>query len=161
MTGGPVLPHTIYANGAAGRLFDGYHIGATNSRASQGIRCEASLTADSIVALEFQMPPALPTGTGKLLVRALANATSGAAKVNPKWASVAAGENPDTATLTAEGTTTITWAAGDNDDYKDTKITLDADTLVAGETVYMHVTFETTAWTLAQISTWQFFIIWE
>ena len=111
--------------------------------------------------LPIEMPPTLPSGTGKLLLRALANATSGAAKVNPKWASVAAEEDPSGATLNAEGPGTVTWASGDNDQYKELKINLDADTLVGGEEVVMDLTFETSSWTLAQVSTWIASIIWE
>lgn len=108
------------------------------------------------------MPPtSLPTGTCKLNLLALANATSGNAKVNPKWASVAAEEDPSGATLNAETTSTLTWAAGDNDQYKSLKITLDADTPVAGETIVLDLVFETASWTLAQVSTWQVCILWE
>lgn len=36
-----------------------------------------------------------------------------------------------------------------------------ADTLVAGEIVVMDLTFETTSWPLAVVSTWQAAIWWE
>ena len=107
------------------------------------------------------MPPSLPTGTAKLRCLSIANATSGAAKVNPKWASTAPEEAADTVTLNAETTQTVTWAAGDADVYKELKVTLDADTVVAGEVIVMEVVFETTRWTLAQVSTWNFSVIWE
>ena len=107
------------------------------------------------------MPPSLPTGTGKLRLLALANATSGVAKVNPKWVSVAVEEDPSGATLNAEGTSTVTWSTGDNDQYKELKVNLDADTLAASEEVVMDLVFETTSWTLAQVSTWIASIIWE
>jgi len=108
------------------------------------------------------MPPtSLPTGTAKLHLLALANATSGSAKVNPKWAMVAAGEDPSSASLNAEGTNTLTWAAGDNDKYKELKITLAATTVVANKILVMRLTFETSSWTLAQVSTWIPSIIFE
>lgn len=161
MSGGPLFPFSEYLGGASGRLFHNFHQGGTNGRSDEGVGVEASLSADSTLELRFQMPPSLPSGTAKLLMRALANATSGDAKVNPKWVSVADAENPDTATLNAEGTQTLTWASGEADDYKEAKVTLDADTTVAGEIVVMHVVFETTSWDLAAVSTWQFSIIWE
>jgi len=136
-------------------------VGATNSRPEMAMKVAASIAADNVWHLRFRIPPTLPSGTGKLLLVAQANATSGAAKVNPAWASVADAENPDTVTLTAEGTTTLAWTTGDDDDYKQTKITLDADTLVAGEVVVMAITFETTSWTLAAASFWNAFVIWE
>ena len=161
MSGGPLFPFSSHP-ATADRVFPNVHVGAgANSKHEHGMGVEASLGADATWRLRFQMPPSLPTGTCKLRLTALANATTGAAKVNPKWVSVAAGEDPSSATLVAEGTGTITWAAGDNDDYKQLEITLDADTIVLDEIVVMDLVFETSGWTLAQISTWQAIIVWE
>jgi len=160
MAGGPIFPHSAFPTTL--NAFPNFHVGAgANSKHDEGLGVAASLGADTTWRLRFQMPPTLPSGTGKLRLLALANATSGAAKVNPKWASVAAAEDPSSATLNAEGTSTLTWATGDNDKYKELKITLDADTLVAGEEVVMDLVFETTSWTLAQVSTWIASILWE
>lgn len=161
MAGGPLFPHSAYA-ATTDRVFPNFHVGdGANSKHDEGLGVEASVGADSTWRLRFQMGPALPTGTGKLKLLALADATSGAAKVNPKWASVAAEEDPSSASLNAEGTSTLTWGAGDDDVYHELKINLDADTLVASEEVVMDLVFETTDWTLAQVSTWIASIIWE
>lgn len=161
MAGGPVFPYSAFPV-TADRVFPNIHIGAgSNSKQEEGLGVEASVGADSIWRLRFQTPEVLPTGTGKLRLLALANATTGVSKTNVKWASVAVAEDPSSATLNAEGTDTVTWAAGENDDYQEQKTTLDGDTLVAGEIVVMDLTFETTSWTLAQISTWFPSIIWE
>ena len=161
MAGGPIFPHSAFPV-TAGRVFPNFHVGAgANSKHDEGLGVEASVGADSTWRLRFQMPPSLPTGTGKLRLLALANATSGVAKVNPKWVSVAVEEDPSGATLNAEGTSTVTWSTGDNDQYKELKVNLDADTLVASEEVVMDLVFETTSWTLAQVSTWIASIIWE
>jgi hypothetical protein len=162
MPGGPIFPNSQFPV-TAGRVFPGFHVGAgANSKHDEGLQVEASVGADSIWRLRFWMPPtSLPTGTCKLRLLALANATSGDAKVNAKWDSVAPEESPSGATLNAEGTSTLTWAAGDNDQYKELKITLDAVAPVAGEVIVMDLTFETTSWTLAQVSTWQAAVIWE
>ena len=161
MAGGPIFPHSAYPV-TADRVFPNFHVGAgANSKHDEGLGVEASLGADSTWRLRFQMPPSLPTGTGKLRLLALANATSGVAKVNPKWVSVAVEEDPSGATLNAEGTSTVTWSTGDNDQYKELKVNLDADTLAASEEVVMDLVFETTSWTLAQVSTWIASIIWE
>jgi len=161
MAGGPIFPRSAYPV-HEGRVFESIHVGAgANSKHEFGLGVMASVSADSIWRLRFQMPPAMPSGTGKLRLLALANATSGAAKVNPKWVSVAVEEDPSAATLIAETTSTVTWAAGDNDQYKELKVTLDADTLVVSEEVVMDLVFETASWTLAQVSTWIPSIIWE
>lgn len=161
MAGGPIFPCSIYPV-TADRIFANVHVGAgSNSKHDEGLGVEASLGADATWRLRFQLPPVLPSGTGKLRLIALANATSGNAKVNPKWVSVAMEEDPSSATLNAEGTSTLAWSTGDNDQYKELKVTLDADTLVAGEIVVMDLVFETSSWTLAQISTWIASIIWE
>jgi len=161
MAGGPIFPYSAVAV-TAGKVFPNIHVGAgSNSKHEEGLGVMASVNGDSIWRLRFRMPPAFPNGTGKLDLWALANATSNAAKVNPKWASVAPEEAPDVATLQAEGTQTLTWASGDNDQYKRIKVTLDGDTLVVGETVVMDLVFETSGWTLAVVSTWSACIIWE
>ena len=162
MAAGP-LSYRSVAFPTSGKAFPWIHIGNTNSKQEEGIGVMASVDANTVVEVRFQMPPILPDGTGKLVVRALANATSGVAKFNPKWASVAVEETMDIATgsLNAEGTQTITWATGDVDVYKELVIDLDADTLAGDEEVVMEFTFETTSWTLATISTWFFTIIWE
>jgi len=139
------------------RVFPNFH--AATSAHSEGLGVEASVGADSIWRLWFQMPPTLPTGTCKLLLRGIANASTGNAKVNPKWKSFAAAETVSSPSLNAEGTTTLTWTAVDQ--FVETKITLDADTPVGGEEIIMDLTFETASWTLAQVSTWVASVIWE
>jgi hypothetical protein len=162
MAGGPLFPSSAYPV-TAGRVFPNFHVGAgSNSKHDEGLGVEASVGADSVWRLRFVMPPtSLPSGTCKLRLLVLANATNGAAKVNAKWASVAAEEDPSSASLNAEGTSTLTWSTGDNDQYKELKVTLDADTPVAGEVIVMDLTFETSSWTLAAVSTWIASVIWE
>lgn len=160
MAGGPIFPHSAFPT--TSDAFPNFHVGAgANSKHDEGLGIAASLGADTIWRLRFQMPPTLPTGTGKLRLLALANSAANAAKVNPSWVSVAVEEDASAATLNAEGTGTITWAASDEDVYKELKITLDADTLVASEEVVMDLVFETASWTLAVVSTWIASIIWE
>jgi hypothetical protein len=162
MAGGPILPHSAYPV-TAGNVFPNIHVGGgANSKHDAGLGVDASIASDSIWRLRFLMPPTgLPSGTCKLRLLALANATSGSAKVNPKCADVAAGSSPSGATLTAEGTNTLTWAAGDNDKYKELKITLSGTVPIAGDMLVVDLTFETSGWTLAAVSTWIASIIWE
>ena len=161
MAGGPIFPHSAFPV-TSGRVFENVHVGGgANSKHEAGLGVEASVGADSIWRLRFQLPPILPTGTGKLRQLVLANSAANVSKSNVKWASVAVEEDASSATLNAEGTDTITWAAGDEDVYKELKTTLDANSLVASEVVVMDLTFETTGWTLAVVSTWNVSIIWE
>lgn len=158
MAGGPIFPYSI-APITAGKVFPGLYDGGSNDK-EWGIMVIASLDADATVRLAFQMPPSFPSGTGKLVLKSRANATTGVAKVNPKWVSIAPEEDPGTA-VNAEGVQTVTWAGGDADVDKETKVTLDADTLVVAERVYMDLVFETASWTLAAESLWVPSIIWE
>jgi len=166
MTGGPLFPYSSIPVTSA-KVFPYVHIGGgSNSKHEEGMGVMASLDGDAIWRLRFQMPGGLPSGTCKLRLLALSvNGTGGdqVAKVNPKWASVAVGEDPSSATLNAEGTSTVTWGSGNaNDDkYLEAKITLDADAPVASEIVVMDLTFETSSWSLTEISTWIASIIWE
>ena len=102
MPGGPYFPRSAYP-ATAGKVFPNIHVGAgSNSKQEEGLGVMASVDANATWRLRFQMPPTLPSGTCKLRLRALANATSGAAQVNPKWVSVAAEEDPSSATPVAE-----------------------------------------------------------
>lgn len=162
MAGGPLFPFSAVPR-TSGKVFPTIQVGDTNGRMDAGMGVIASLDADATWDLRFQMPPSLPTGTLKLVLIAIADATSGNAKVNPKWAAISrAGGNPDTVSLTAETVSTITWAAGDDDDYKETEITLDAATApTADQVLVMDLVFETASWTLAAVSTWIAFLVWE
>ncbi len=162
MAGGPILPASALPL-TAPNVFPFVFVGdGANGHRSNWLGVIASVPADSIWDMEFVMPPsALPSGTGKIRILALADAVTGDAKINVKWASVAVEEDPSAATMNAEGTSTITWGANDDDEYKELKVTLDADTLVAGEIVVMQLTFETASWTLAVTSAYLPMIIWE
>lgn len=109
----------------------------------------ASLSADTYWVMRCSMPATLPSGTATLRLWTRTTGT-GNAKINPKWASTAAAEDPGSITLNAEGTTTQAYAAGDIDEYVKIDITLDADTVVGGERLVIVVVFETTSWTLDQ-----------
>jgi hypothetical protein len=158
---GLLYPSSVYIASSTNIWGDFYVGDGANAHTDDVVMVKASLGADAKVMLRFDMPPTLPTGTAKLRILGLADAVTGNAKVNPAWASVAVGEDPSSFTLTAEGTQTVTWSTNDDDEYQETKVTLDADTIVASEFVIMHVTFETSSWTLAVNSGWIFSIIWE
>jgi hypothetical protein len=163
MAGGPIAPISAFPVDA-GLVFQRIHSGAGGNSAQDvglGVTDATTLDADATWRLRWIMPPSLPSGTCKLRLLSLANATTGVLNVNPKWASVAAEEDPSAATLNAEGTSTITWLVGDADVYKETKVTLNADTIVASEVVVMDLVFEDTSTTLAAASSHYATIIWE
>jgi hypothetical protein len=164
MAGGPILPNSLFPGDTTGRLFPSFYGGAGGNAAArdEGMGVMASLSADATWELRFLLPPAaaLPTGTLKLRLLALANAGAGDAKVTVKDAVVAAGASPSAVTLTSETQATLTWASGDNDKYKEAKITLSA-VPVGNDILVVGLTFNTSGWTLAQVSTWIASIIWE
>jgi hypothetical protein len=163
MTYGPIYPCSAVPI-TTDRVFDYVYAGASSS----GVKYEnlmgvqASVGADATWALMYEMPGTIPSGTLKLRLRARANTATNSAKVNPKWVAVAMGAAPDAATVVAEGTNTLTWAASDNDKYKELKISLVATTLpTAGQILVMNLVFETSGWTLNVISGWHAPLIWE
>ena len=158
MAGGPLSPSSITY--AADGVTGGVHVGGTNSREIQGTLLEASPSVDNTVRLYWDVIPTLPTGTFKLQITSVANATSGTVVYDPQWIGIAAEADLDPASLNAEGNTTTTWASGDDDALKITEITLDADTLAAGDSVYMELVFDSTS-TMAAVSTHKFALIWE
>lgn len=159
MPGGPIFPFSAKP-ATAGRVFPNF---GGSGPDTEGLGVEASLGADSIWKLRWLMPPTLPTGTCKLVLHALANATSGAAKVNPKYAMAAVDGtvSPDALALTPQTVQTLTWAAGEANEIKEAKVTLNVVTVTAAQWLVMDLTFETSGWTLAAISTWIPAIIFE
>lgn len=161
-----ILPESVVPVVTDGSIFPNIHSGAGSSGVKNiegwGVADATTVTGDVTFECVFPVPPTLPTGTLKLQIDSFANATSGVLKVNPKWFALSAGEDPSSQTLSAEGTTTITWSTGDNDDWIQTKITLDAATTpVGGDKIIMDLVFEDTSMTLAVTSTHLFSIIWE
>lgn len=156
MAGGPIFPFSALPV-TAGRVFPTF----LTTDYPEGLGFEASLGANSTWRLFYRMPVVLPTGTAKLLIVAQANATTGDIKLNPSWKSYGALEVPNPADLTGEGTQTISFATTA---YRLTelKVTLDADTIVAGELVMMDFIGLTSGWTLtATLSVLLPPIIWE
>ena len=66
MSGGPILPSSIYLGGASGNLFPSFYIPATNTNnagAIEGVGVVASLGADAPAVMQFNMPEVIPAGT--------------------------------------------------------------------------------------------------
>lgn len=162
MAGGPLLPSSVYLGGASGNLFPNFYIPATNTNAAgalEGIGVVASLGSDAAAVLQFNTPPsALPSGTLKLRILAMANATSGVAKLTVKDGHTPAGSSIGVATLSTETQVSQTWATADI--LVENKVTLTTSPS-AGDIVTILATFNTSSWTLAAVSTWQFSLIWE
>lgn len=162
MAGGPLYPSSAVPD-TSGETFPSIHTGATNSRRTEGLGLAASIASDRTWELRFDLPPSsLPSGTLKLQILSLSSAVTGTVVVEPQWFSATPDvDTPDDETLALEGDTTITWATGDDDELKLTKITLDAGTApVAGDTLVLHLKFDSTS-TLAVVSTHRVSLIWE
>lgn len=161
MPSGPLMPSSIYLGGAAGRLFPNVYVPNTNTNnagAIEGIGVAASIAADSNAVLQFNIPPGIPVGTLKLRCLAMANATSGIAKLTIKDKNVAPGNSLGTSTLNTETQLSQTWSSADV--LVENKITLTSSP-AAGDILTVLAIFNTTSWTLAVVSTWQFSLIWE
>lgn len=167
MAGGPKFPDSIDYSLLAGRVFPNVHAVTTNDHQHEGIGVEASLGADVDIQLEFVMPIVLPSGQAKMVIEGMANASGDTiATLNPRWKTWASEEDRDVAKSTyptAEGESTVTWATGDEHVVKQNKIDLDAETIVAGETIHMYLQLiqASSKWTVAAVTTWKFYIIWE
>jgi hypothetical protein len=162
MAGGPITPSSTYPADASGRLFPSFYSGSGGNAAphDEGLGVKSSLDADATWELRFPMPPSIPTGTLKLRLLALANATSGTAKVTIKDGRCPAGTSPSAASLTSETQVSLTWASGNNDQYLESKTALSA-TPSGNDMLVVALTFNTSGWTLAAVSTWLATIIWE
>jgi hypothetical protein len=162
MAGGPILPSSIYLGGASGNLFPTFYIPATNTNtagALEGVGVVASLAADAPAVLQFNMPTTIPSGTLKLRILSMANATSGVMKLTIKDASTSAGSNIGTTSLTTETQVSQTWATADI--LVENKVTLTATAPTANQITTILATFNTASWTLAAASAHQFSLVWE
>jgi hypothetical protein len=161
MAGGPITPVSQVPQGN-GNLFPFIYQGGGGNAApyDEMMGVVASLGADSTWMLRFPIPESIPSGTAKLRLLALANASTGNAKVTVNDAVVAAGSSPSAASLTAETQATLSWSSGDADKYKEAKVTL-TPSMVANSVLVAALTFNTSGWTLAQNSGWYALLIWE
>lgn len=162
MAGGPIYPSSAYPADTSGRLFPWFYAGGggNTSPHDEGLGVKASLDADAIWELRFGMPPTIPSGTLKLRVLSLANATSGVLKFTVSDKNVAAAASPSAATLNNETQSSVTWGASDNDKYKETKITL-TSTPAGNDMLVVALKFQTTGTTLAVLSAHIVSVIWE
>jgi hypothetical protein len=161
MAGGPILPSSIYLGGASGNLSAAVYVPATNTNnagAIEGIGVVASLAADAAAVLQFNLPEVIPSGTLKLRCLAWANATSGVAKLTVSDGQTAAGSNIGGTTLSTETQVSQTWATADI--IVENKVTLTTSP-TANSILTVLATFNTSGWTLAQTSVWQFSLVWE
>lgn len=160
MAGGPIAPSSVYLGGASGNLFPNFYSGAGGNAApvDEGIGVVASLAANAVAQLRFAMPPAIPSGTLKLMVRMLANATTGTVKFTVSDKSCGSGVSPSALTLTAETQSTANITAADQ--YTDVKVPL---TTVPNpnDDLVVALTFDSTGWTLAQVLTCLVWVLWE
>ncbi len=156
-----ILPSSVYLGGASGNLYPSFYIPATNTNSAgaiEGIGVVASLAANAPAVLQFNMPETMPTGTMKLRLLAMANATSGVAKVTVSDKNVAAGASLGTSTLNSETQLSQTWATADI--LVQNKVTL-TSTPSANDILTVVITFNNTGWTLAVASVWQVSLVWE
>lgn len=161
MAGGPLLPASIYVGGASGNLTLTNYVPATNTNnagAIEGVGVIASLASDASAVLQFNLPESLPTGTAKLRCLAWANATSGVAKLTIADGQTAAGSNIGATSLSTETQVSQTWSSADV--IVENKVTL-TTVPTANNILTALATFNTSGWTLAQASVWQFSLVWE
>jgi hypothetical protein len=162
MAGGPLFPSSTYVGGASGNLSLTFYVSGAGTTVAQsyieGVGVIASLGSDASAILQFNLPEVIPSGVMKMRVLAWANATSGVAKLTISDGQTAAGSNIANTTLTADTQVSQTWATADI--IVENKVTL-ATTPTANSILTCRCTFNTSGWTLAQQSVWQFSLIWE
>lgn len=161
MSGGPLLPSSIYLGGASGELFPNFYIPATNTNAAgalEGVGCIASLGTIGNCVMQFNLPEVIPSGTMKLRALATANATTGNAIVNISDGVTAPGSNIGAATLAADSTITQAWSVADV--LVENKVNL-SSIAVANGILTVLAAFNFNGWTLAAVSSWQFSVVWE
>src|SRR5689334_7033526 len=105
MSGGPIFPSSVYLGGASGNLFPAFYTPNTNTNSAgtiEGIGVVGSLGSDASAILQFNMPESIPSGTLKLRCLAMANASSGVAKLTVSDGATSAGSNIGATALSSE-----------------------------------------------------------
>jgi hypothetical protein len=167
MPGGPLLPSSINVGGANGNLSPTFYYPATNTVANQGviegIGVVASLGAIASAQLQFNMPEAIPTGTLKLRLLAMANATSGIAYWQIQDGATSAGNSIGTASLNTESNQSTTWTTADVLVETKQNLTVSPSTnqIVTVIINFAQQSGSLQAFTLAQQSVWQASLVWE
>lgn len=158
VAGGPYRQFSLKID-TADRMFPRY---GGSGGDTLGLGLEASLGGDATAKLRWIAPKVLPSGQLKLVVDMHVNATSGNAKLNPKWAAAApGGVDIDAVSLSAETVQTIA-APGTAHQVVQTKIDLDAATApTAGQYLVMDLVFETASWTIAVVATFTIYLVYE
>lgn len=162
MSGGPILPSSVYLGAAAGNLSSTVYVPTTNTNnagAIEGIGVVGSLGSDSTATLQFNLPENIPSGTCKL--RVLSWSTTGGSLVGKLTVSdgqTAVGSNIGATTLTAETQTTITFVTADL--IVENKVTL-TTAPTANQILTIKAVFNTSGWTETATSVHQFSIVWE
>jgi hypothetical protein len=160
--GALIYPSSVYPADTSGRIALSYYVGTGGnaSPADEWLWVKANLDADATFELRFPMPPTIPSGTFKLRILSLAAASSGVAKFTVSDGRCPAFSSPSAATLNVEPQSTVTWAAGNADQYLETKIAL---TTVPqwNDMIVLAIKFQTSGWTLAQSSVWVPSVLWE
>ena len=80
MSGGPLLPSSIYTGGGGGYLSPTYYQPGVNPNTAgfiEGIGLFGPFGADTAAVLQFNMPESIPTGTFKLRLKVPVGILSG------------------------------------------------------------------------------------
>ena len=161
MSGGPILPASIYVGAASGNLSPTVFISSTagnNASAIEGIGCVASLASTAPCVLQFNLPESIPSGVMKLRGLAWAQATTGNAVVVPSDGQTAVGSDIGGTSLTTDATMTWTWTTGSV--IVEQKVNL-ATTPTVNDILTVLLNFESSSWTLAATGVFQFSVVWE
>jgi hypothetical protein len=165
MSGGPLLPSSIYFGAASGNAFPAYFTPGTNTNSAgfiEGIGVVGSLGSDATAVIQFNMPESIPSGT--LKVRILSWSTTGGSlvgKITIADAGTAVGANIGAATLTTDASAqSITFVTADL--IVENKFALTGSGAnTANNITTIKATFNTSGWTETATSVHQFSLVWE
>lgn len=168
MAGGPIAPIAAYPLDA-GKVFPNIHTTASNPQHIEGCGVMASLSGEATWQLVFELPPADPSGTLKLVLASIADvAATQSAYLRVLWIARAAAETfaLAEASLNDEhsgGDLEIEHTTADDDEMVITKVTLDADTIAYGtdQFLLMNIVLKNTSWDIAVVWTFLPYLIWE
>ena len=169
MAAGPIYPISSIPD-TSGRVVPNTH--SNGVRYLHGMGVEASLGADAKWHLVFPSPWPQPTGTLTLHLIHTATATANDVQVNVQWYPAGRDENWDQTvgggTMADEGTFSHTYVTQDSDSINLMRVYLDDSTYLglyqnsqSERYIFIDVVFKTSGWTMAAVTTWIAYLVWE
>lgn len=162
MSGGPIFPLSIIPE-QSDELFASVHFDVAGvDFYLEGLGVAAGgPTADRDIFMVFQLPPTLPSGTPKIVLAEVADASVGASSYQVNARRKAHGSPMDEDAYSDIGLIGVEYAAGEEHAVQVAKADISSLSLQANDILSVNFSPQSSGWTLAVVPTFWVYLIWE